>query len=203
MTGKTPVAAIILAAGASSRMGKPKQLLTIGGQSLIQKSVETALQAQCYPIVVLGAHADIIQPDIQDKPITTVINEQWQEGMGSSIRTGILKLMQVLPEVEAAIVMLCDQPLITPNLLLQLKETHHISGKPIVASQYKNVLGVPALFHHRFFDVLLNLQGDMGARKLIQQHISQVIAVSFKEGSVDLDTPQDYEGFQGRSRKIT
>lgn len=195
MTDKTPVAAVILAAGASSRMGKPKQLLTVDGQSLIRKSVETALQAQCYPIVVLGAHAAIIQSAVQDKPITTVVNEQWQEGMGTSIRTGVLKLMEVLPEAEATIIMLCDQPLVTPALLRQLKETHQNSCKPIVASQYKDILGVPALFHHSLFNVLLGLQGDVGARKLIQQYITQSTSVNFSHGVTDLDTPEDYQAF--------
>lgn len=202
MIDKTKVAAMILAAGASSRMGKPKQLLTVNGQSLIQKSVETALQVPCYPIVVLGANADLIQPEIQDKRITTIVNAQWQKGMGSSIRAGALKLRQVLPEAEAVIIMLCDQPLVTPTLLAELIKAHSISKKPIVASSYEDVFGVPALFHRNFFDKLVELNGDMGARKLIAQYKSQTVSIPFPSGSIDLDTPEDYQDFMKMTRKV-
>lgn len=201
MIDKATVAAIILAAGASSRMGRPKQLLAVGEQSLIQKAVDTALQAQCYPIVVLGANAGLVQSEILGKPTTTIVNEQWQEGMGTSIRTGALELVQVLPEAKATIIMLCDQPLVTPTLLERLIEVHSTSGKPIVASHYKDVLGVPALFHRSFFGRLIELDGDMGARKLIQQHISQADLVPFSAGAIDLDTPEDYEKFLKIRRK--
>lgn len=196
MSDKANIAAIILAAGEASRMGQPKQLLPIDHQSLIQKAVDTAAHAGCQPVmVVLGAHAALVRKEIQHKPVVPVLNEQWQEGMGTSISTGIRELLVTYPKVEAAIIMLCDQPLVTPSLLQELIQKYKTSEKPIAASLYKGTLGVPALFHRSFFDQLQDLKGSTGARKLIRQHIEQAAIVLFEQGVTDLDTPEDYENF--------
>lgn len=200
MTGEVKTAVIILAAGAASRMGRPKQLLQVGHQSLIRQAVDTAIEINYRPVVVvLGAYAASVQKEIRQTSALPVVNEQWQEGMGSSVRAGIQKLREVSPEAEAAIIMLCDQPLVTPALLQELLQAHKVSGKPIVASRYKDTLGVPALFHRSFFQQLQDLPGDVGARKLIRQHADQIAEVSFEYGAIDLDTPEDYEKFSRRS----
>lgn len=199
MTGKANIAAVILAAGEASRMGQPKQLLSIGHQSLIQRAVDTAANAGCRPVVVvLGANAVLIGREIQHKPVVPVLNEQWQEGMGTSIMVGIRELLVTSPEVRAAIIMLCDQPLVNSSLLQKLIQEHEVSGKPITASLYKGTLGVPALFHRSFFDQLQGLKGSTGARKLIRQHTEQAAVVPFEQGATDLDTPEDYENFLKR-----
>jgi molybdenum cofactor cytidylyltransferase len=184
---------VLLAAGASARLGQPKQLLTIDNTTLVRKSVEVALGAGFVPIVVvLGAHKDKVLPHISDLPIEVVGNEFWQEGMGSSIKVGVQRLLTLTPKIKAAILMLCDQPFVDISLLHRLAHTYQTSGKPIIASQYGNVIGVPALFDQQFFFHLTSLQGDQGARKIIQQHTEWVEIVPFDKGKYDIDTMADY-----------
>ncbi len=199
MKDKYKTAAIILAAGESSRMGQPKQLLTLDHQTLLQQSIATALAAECDPVVVvLGAHADLIRPTIAHQPVTITYNEQWKEGMGGSIRTGVRQLTAMSTQTEAAIIMLCDQPLVDPSLLQKLIHEHQSSGKLIVASQYQDVLGVPALFHHSLFEQLSRLKQETGARKLIREYEDHTQAVPFAGGSIDLDTAKDYQNYLHR-----
>jgi molybdenum cofactor cytidylyltransferase len=187
---------IILAAGASTRMGSPKQLLPYQDNTLLQYSIDVALSTGFSPvIVVIGAMAQDILPIINNDRITIVENQEWQEGLGSSVRIGISTLMDQSPLVESAILMLCDQPFVTNSLLHQLVETKIATHKKIVASTYKNTAGVPVLFDKSFFPELLQLQGQDGAKKLLIQHSAEVATVPFPEGAIDIDTPEDYDTF--------
>jgi molybdenum cofactor cytidylyltransferase len=188
------VAAVILAAGASTRMGRPKQLLEWQGGSLLRSITETAIAADCYPIiVVLGAYSDLIQSEVIDLPVQVVNNPEWQAGMGSSIRTGIKALLDLKTDAKAAVLLLCDQPFVSPQIIRQLRSSYDVTHQPIVASSYQDTIGVPALFDRKLFSELLGLNQLEGAKILIQRHLSTVKTIDFLQGSIDLDTPKDYQ----------
>lgn len=185
---------IILAAGASTRLGQPKQLLTYQGKSLIRQITEVAVCSQCRPVVVvLGAYAATIEPHLTNLDIQIVYNQQWSTGMASSIRCGLNAIQAIAPEIEAVILMLSDQPFVSLNLLNQLITGYQTTNQLIVASEYAGIFGVPALFHKTLFSELTLLQGDIGARKTIRQHHSQCLSVPFSQGFIDIDTLKDYE----------
>jgi molybdenum cofactor cytidylyltransferase len=184
---------VLLAAGASSRLGQPKQLLVINNGTLIRKSAEVALGTGCAPIVVvLGAHKEKMQAEIKDLRVAVIENDAWQEGMGTSVKAGMQALLSLSPKIKAVILLLCDQPFVSTSLLHKLVQQYQNSGKPIIASQYGETLGVPALFDQQFFSQLTALQGDEGARKIIRQHAAMVGPLSFEEGKYDIDTIEDY-----------
>ena len=194
---KTPVnpkiGLIILAAGSSSRMkGEPKQMLKFQGKTLLRRAAETALRAEFSPtVVVLGANQEKLRAEIENLPLTIAVNENWQSGMSSSIKTGVSALLKENP--DAAVVMLCDQPLVTTEVLQRLRAAFIKTKKPIAASRYENTIGVPALFASEIFDELLNLQNDEGAKKIIMQNESRVAPVAAPEAAFDVDTLQDFE----------
>ncbi|MEH1868141.1 MAG: nucleotidyltransferase family protein [Nostoc sp.] len=188
------VGLIILAAGASVRMGTPKQLLRYGEQSLIGHVVDVANASVCHPIiVVLGAYSELIKPEIKSEQVHIVENPLCGEGISSSIRVGIESLNIIKKEAKAVVLMVCDQPFISPQLINKLVEVHETTLKPIVASQYANTLGVPALFNRTLFAKLTALSGTDGARQVIKKYLGEVLAIPFPEGGFDLDTPDDYE----------
>lgn len=197
LTDKPNVAIIILAAGASTRMGTPKQLLPYRGRGLLRHIAIEAVASQCYPIVVvLGSQAEQIKPEVNDLDLHIVENQQWAEGMGSSIRAGIAKLAATSQNIQATTIVLCDQPLVCSHLLDQLVETYYSTHSPIVASVYSGTLGVPALFSRDLFAELMMLDAVTGAKQVIGQHIQEVYPVPFPAGAIDLDTPADYEQFE-------
>jgi molybdenum cofactor cytidylyltransferase len=185
---------IILAAGESSRMGIPKQLLQYSGRSLLQHSIDAATASGAQPvIVVLGSKADIIKKEIRNNKIHLVVNAEWHEGMASSIRCGIKTLLQLNPSTEGVIMLLCDQPHVTPDLLTNLMITYEETRKLIVASYYRDTFGPPVFFHRTMLPGLLLLKGDVGAKSLINQHASEIDFIPFPEGSIDIDTKLDYQ----------
>jgi molybdenum cofactor cytidylyltransferase len=188
------VGLIILAAGASTRMGTPKQLLRYGEQSLIGHIVQVAIASVCQPIIiVLGAYAERIKLEINSEQVHIIENSLFSQGMSTSIRVGIEALNVINKEAKAVVLMVCDQPFISPQLINQLVEVHETTLKPIVASQYANTLGVPALFNRALFAKLTTLSGTEGARHIIKKYLQEVLAIPFPEGVFDLDTPDDYE----------
>ncbi len=183
---------IILAAGGSSRLGRPKQLLLYSGKPLLQHLVQVASATSASKvIVVLGAHEEQIRNAVELHGVQIVTNHNWQEGMASSVRSGINALVETCPQIQAVILMLCDQPYVTTALLNSLAAVHSGTGKKIVASGYNHIPGPPALFHCSIFSELLQLKGDVGARAIIQQHMPDVEMVAFSKGSVDIDTEED------------
>ena len=188
------VGLIILAAGASTRMGTPKQLLTYRGCTLIRHMAEVAIASVCQPIaIVLGANGERIKPEISQLPLQIVENQQWQEGMSSSIQVGLEALLAVNQHLDAVAIALCDQPFVSPQTLNQLVEAYHLTGKPIIASEYAGTFGVPALFSRTLFSELMNLKNTEGAKQLIKRHIHEVFSIPFPDGAIDIDTPKDYE----------
>ena len=193
-------------------MGTPKQLLLYQGCSFIRHITEVAICALqqrfaiasvCQPItVVLGANAERIKPELNQLPVQIVENQQWEEGMSSSIRVGIEALLAMNPHLEAVAIALCDQPFVSPQTLNQLVEVYHFTGKPIIASEYAGTLGVPALFNRTLFSELMTLKSTEGAKQVIRKHIHEVYSVPFPEGAIDIDTPNDYEQLQTLNRVI-
>lgn len=188
------VGILILAAGASTRLGQPKQLLNFRGKPLIQHMVEVAIATDYQPVsVVLGAHAAAIQPHLASLGVHVTHNPDWQSGMTSSLCCGLQQILRRSPDLDAVVLMVCDQPLVTSALLRRLILGHQTLRYPIVASSYSGILGVPALFHRTLFPELLTLVGHGGARSIIEQHRTSCLGLPFAGGAMDLDTPQDLE----------
>lgn len=178
-------------------MGRPKQLLTYQGKSLLEHTIDTASETDANPvIVVLGANAGLIEKEIDEKKIHIVENKEWKEGMASSVRCGIATLLQIAPAADATIIMVCDQPFVSSSLLHELITEQKNTGQPIVTSQYKEAIGPPALFHKSVFYELMKLKGDAGARKIIEQRSNDVVTVFFRKGDIDIDTEADYKSLQ-------
>jgi molybdenum cofactor cytidylyltransferase len=185
---------IILAAGAATRMGRPKQLLSYQGRSLILHAVEVALASLCQPIiVVMGAYVEQIKPEVMPKAVQVVENSQWQEGMSSSIRAGISMLVKTNSKLDAVIISLADQPLVSPQIFNQLIQSYQETQKVIIASKYNETTGVPALFSKALFPELMQLEGDKGAKALIQKYIDTGLILLIPEAAIDIDTPDDYK----------
>ena len=189
--GPAGVALVLLAAGASTRMGQPKQLLPYRGRTLLRHAAETAVVAGCAPIVlVTGALHDELLAEIVGLPILAVHNPDWETGMASSIRAGLAAVAAAAP--RAVLIMLTDQPLVTPELLRQLIVQQHATQAPIVAAAYGETLGVPAIFDKSLLPELLKLQGAQGAGRLIARLGAAVGQVAFPAGLLDVDTPAQY-----------
>lgn len=184
---------ILLAAGGSSRLGHPKQLLPYRGRTLLRHAAETALASVCRPIVaVLGAQADHLRPEMAGLEVLIVENPGWEEGMGSSIRIGLAALEMSAPDVSGVLLMLCDQPLLSPKALDALVRSHLDTGSPLVASEYGGTRGVPAFFSRALFPELRALKDAQGARAVIAAHASEAVTLPLPAGVWDVDTAADY-----------
>jgi molybdenum cofactor cytidylyltransferase len=191
---KDKIGVIILAAGESSRLGKAKQLLPFNGVSLLQHAAQVAIDAVSKPIVVvLGAASSEISKELTNYKVNIIENKDWQTGMASSIKTGLLKIQELFPDLAGVILMVCDQPFVNPHLLRKMQVAWQNSGKGIVACSYGDTAGTPALFSKDYFDELLRLQGQEGAKKIIKAYQSFINLVSFPLGQVDIDTEEDYK----------
>ena len=195
------IGAVILAAGASSRMGRPKQVLEYGGQTLVRRAALAAQDAGCNPIVVVtGAHVEGLEAELQGLNLREANNPEWKSGIGSSIRAGIQTVVKTNDKVSALILMLCDQPFVTSQVLSRLITARRETGREIVASSYGETVGVPALFGRAFFAELVRLEREAGAKQVIQRHLAQVHLVPFPQGEIDLDTPADLAGLLSSSK---
>ena len=188
------VGAIILAAGGSTRFGQPKQLLAFQGESLVRRAVRGAVDADCVRVVVVAGDVRArIEAELRETPAVIVENPEWQRGLGTSIRCGLLHLRSSRSEPDAVVLMACDQPFADANVIKSLIAEWENSGKSIVASSYAGTLGIPALFDRSCFDDLLSLPDDSGAKPLIQARFADVARIEFEKGVMDIDTPGDFE----------
>ena len=185
-------AIILLAAGASARLGRPKQLLAYQGQTLLRRAAETAVAAAggAPVVVVTGARHEELLPELAGLPVQVVRCSEWERGMGASLKTGLAALATAAP--AAVTVLLCDQPHVTPALLEQLAAAHAATGQPIVASTYAGTRGVPVLFGAQMLPLLRQLPDSAGAAALLKQHPELVATVAFAAGAVDVDTEAQY-----------
>lgn len=186
---------IVLAAGGSSRLGQPKQLLPYQGRTLLRQAAQVAVASGCEPLVlVTGALHDELLPEVAELPFFGVRNEDWAQGRSSSIQAGldVLEMQTTAAPLDAAIIILCDQPLLNAALLQQLVTQFQTTGQLLVASVYGGTRGVPALFSRALFPALHALQGPAGARDLLRQYAA-LPAVPFPGGLLDVDTAAQYE----------
>jgi CTP:molybdopterin cytidylyltransferase MocA len=188
-----PVAAILLAAGASRRLGRPKQLVEIAGETLLGRTLRIVRESGPEPtVVVLGAYRESIAATVDLSAVHAVMNPDWEQGIASSIHAGIAALRQIEPAVTAALLLVCDQPRLTSQHLSALTGAHEQSaGETIVASHYAGIAGIPAIFPASQFESLMALRGDAGARSILRSPPCPMVAIAFAGGEVDIDTPLD------------
>lgn len=188
---------VILAGGASTRLGRPKQLLQYRGKTLLNHAVNEAINAKADAVVViLGKNADLFEGEIDNQEVRVVINKNWKEGMASSVRLGLDTLLKSKPYIDAVILMVCDQPHISSSVLNELITKQQKTTKQIVTCNYGESIGPPALFHKKYFRDLAKLNGDVGARNIIEQNMHDVAMILFPEGNIDIDTEDDYEALK-------
>jgi molybdenum cofactor cytidylyltransferase len=182
---------IILAAGNSSRLGRPKQLLPFRGQTLLTHTVTETLHAGLTPVVVTGAFHTEVKESLCGHSIDIIFNPDWAEGMASGIVAGLSNLLLLHPDVDSVIIAVCDQPFISSALLAQLVSTFDMSGKGIIACAYADSVGTPVLFGRHYFEQLLTLTGGEGAKKLLKQYPDDLATIAFSGGDIDIDTAED------------
>jgi CTP:molybdopterin cytidylyltransferase MocA len=193
-TGETlRVAAVVLAAGASRRLGRSKQLVEIDGRPLVRRIAEAALAAGCAPLaVVLGAEADAVSRALGGLAAVLVRNEGFEEGLASSIRVGVAAARDATPRCDGALLLLVDQPRVDASVLRRLLARFGEGrGKRIAVCAYGGGVGVPAVFPRGRFDALAALRGDRGAKGLLESERERLLEVPFPGGALDLDTPDD------------
>lgn len=192
MSGLENIGVIVLAAGSSSRLGQPKQLVPFQGKTLLQKAVDLMESFHFgTQMVVLGANHLQIEPYIHTSAARLIVNQKWSEGIASSIRLGVATTLKQNPQTEHLLLLLCDQPFVSSQLIDAMLARHQNEKKEITASYYQEEAGVPVIFAKPMFSQLLHLQGDQGAKKLLKQYAEKVALVAFDMGHIDVDTPDD------------
>jgi molybdenum cofactor cytidylyltransferase len=188
------ISILLLAAGSSSRMGRPKQLLLVEGEPLLLRTLRIALASKANnTIIVLGHQAKEIQSILTDQPVSVIVNQMWAKGMGNSLKYGLAEILKFKPDTSAALTLVCDQPLLTTHHLDELLHHYASTGKPIITSGYNEVQGVPAIFDRIIFPELLSIDDHQGAKHVIEKNPNRIVIVPFIGGEVDLDTPEDYD----------
>lgn len=197
MTGNSDlkIGALLLAAGGSSRLGQPKQLLKFKGRSLVRRAAEALVGSGCEPVVVvLGAEIERSTDEIAGLSLTICVNEEWQTGMSSSIKAGLRELLNIEPGLDAVLITLCDQPNVTADMLRRFLSQFRLDRASIIAAHYGETVGVPALFSSELFDELFQLEGDKGARDLIRRQ-NGVQTINLESAAFDIDTSNDVKSF--------
>jgi molybdenum cofactor cytidylyltransferase len=195
LNSKSNIALLILAAGNSSRMGEPKQLLPWKNTFLLNHAINTAVHfVNSKTFVVLGANYDLIASKINQTNSKILYHTNWELGLGSSIAFGVKHIMESKQKFDGVLIMLSDQPLIDSNYLDGLINLFKAGNNQIIASVYESKkLGVPALFDTCYFAELSCLNEDKGAKKVITNHIEKVIKINASHLVSDIDTMDDYE----------
>ncbi len=193
------IAILILAAGASTRMGQPKQLLPWKDTTLLGHAIQTAKSTDAIEVVtVLGANAKLIQSQIKEEVIF-IQNTSWQSGLGGSIACGTEWLLQSNIEFDGILITLADQPLIDFKYLDKLISTFSEHTDRIIATTYKNRAGVPALFPKKYVNTLLKLDKDFGAKHLLEQEQDTIITIPAENRISDVDTEEDYKQLKNKN----
>jgi molybdenum cofactor cytidylyltransferase len=190
---------IVLAAGSSSRLGQPKQLVKLGGRPVLHSVVSNAVAIAGHSVtVVLGAHAAELTHLLQHSSASVIVNRNWEEGLASSLRCG---LAAAPPACDAAMILLGDQVAVTADDLKRLIGAWKGEESVIAASVYQGHVGVPAIFPRWCFSELRELRGDQGARAILERHAHRLSRVPMPNAAVDLDTPEDLVALTERFKK--
>jgi molybdenum cofactor cytidylyltransferase len=188
------IGALILAAGESSRLGHPKQLIQFRGKSLLHRIADAAKKARCSPtVIVIGSDREEVERELKAGDAIIVENQNWRLGIGTSIRVGVRRLIDKAPTLEAVVLLICDQPFVEARTIARLITLREKTKRAIVASRYANTLGVPALFDRSCFPELLALDNATGAKTVILSNRERVAEFPFPKGRIDIDTLEDYE----------
>ena len=186
--------AVLLAAGASTRMKSVKQLLPWKNSTLLEHSIEQLNHCEIDSLaVVLGANEKQIREKVTFDGVDVVVNPDWEKGMATSIASGVGFLVEKMPDIQFVLVALVDQPLLLSSYYNDLINKSLDVENKIVASAYSGQIGVPAIFERDYFDNLLNLEGREGARALLRGGSVKVMTVNAGELAVDLDTKESYK----------
>lgn len=185
---------IILAAGESKRMGFPKLKLELDGKSLLDYVLDiTSSLKEVETVLVLGAYMKLYNNIAGKWPVNKVFNKEWQSGMGVSIVTGLHFLLNKSETaINSVMILLADQPFVTKAYLEKMILKSNTTNIGIIISDYGSVSGPPVIFKSPYFDKLLELKGDQGAKHLIAHHQNDCEAMSFPEGKYDVNTPEDH-----------
>jgi len=186
---RSSCSALILAAGASTRFGEPKQAVLWNGLSLLRRAALTALECESDDvIVVLGAHSERVRTELEGLPVFVADNPLWKEGIAGSLRVGVQAAID--SRAQSILVTLADQPLVTPSHLNNLIAAWR-NGAASVATSYAGTFGAPALFDQTRYPDLLALRGDCGAKAVLARHASALACVPFAEAATDIDRRAD------------
>jgi len=195
------VSAVVLAAGNSTRMGEPKQLLLLGGRTVLERTLENVRAAGVNEVVlVLGAFAEKIRqelPAVFFDALKVVVNRDYEQGMARSLREG---LAAVIPQMDAALIVLADQPFVRPETIGRIIERYRQSDAEIVIPFYEGKRGNPVLLDRSVFAEAMALQGDVGFRALFGRHVAGIVEVDVADEGVllDIDSRDDYERLRRR-----
>jgi molybdenum cofactor cytidylyltransferase len=188
MPASARVAVVILAAGESKRLGRPKQLVVWDGKTLLRRAAETASASKCDRVFcVLGAKEEECRREIEGTRAEPIVNADFARGMGTSIRAGVAACEAA--DVDAMLIMLCDQPNVTSATLERLIEASR--ARRGAASRYGDATGVPAIVGKALFSELSSLGDDEGAKRVLKRHASDIAIVDAPEAAVDVDTEAD------------
>ena len=188
------IGVIVLAAGDSTRLGRPKQLVEFDGGTLLGHVVTTAIAVSpAHTVVVLGASAAVVRPDVELFAATVVMNNGWKEGIAGSIRLGVETITSTNPNLRAVIMLTCDQPRVTVHLLREMISCYDLITNRIVACEYGDGIGIPALFDRAYFRALRGLRGGNGGKKILLGNLDQIIGVPFPGGAFDVDSERDLD----------
>jgi len=193
MTGRN-IGIVVLAAGGSSRLGVAKQLLEFEGKTILRRAAENALHCNAGPVfVVLGNDFERSKKEIADLSLEIIFNRAWGDGIASSIKIAVDKIVHDCPAISSVMFTLCDQPWVDHRTLSKIAEAFRPNDTKIVASEYNGTLGVPAIFDVRLFKELRQLEGDAGAKSIIYKYFNDVVRVAVPEAAFDIDSAADYE----------
>jgi molybdenum cofactor cytidylyltransferase len=185
---------LVLAAGASVRLGQPKQLVRVGGRPALHSVVSQATAIAGHAVtVVLGAHAADLTRLLQHSGVSLIVNRNWEEGMASSIRFGVAALP---PACDAVLIQLGDQVAVTADDLRRLVSAWRGEDSVIAAASYRGTVGVPAIFPRWCFSELMQLRGDHGAKAIIERYRDRLAHVAMPNAALDLDTAEDLKRIQ-------
>ncbi|MGB1284339.1 MAG: nucleotidyltransferase family protein [Polaribacter sp.] len=190
------IAILILAAGNSSRMGSPKQLLKINGKTFIEIAIENAIETNVKAVFcVLGANAEKITSKISHQNVEFIFNKKYQKGLSSSIVSGVEYIEKQPLNFDAILIVLVDQPEVNSQYLTEIITTYQKNNTKIVASSYSKKSGVPAIFPKKYFKSLQLLKGDKGAKDFLQKHESEIIQLKREQSFLDIDLPEEYQSY--------
>jgi molybdenum cofactor cytidylyltransferase len=201
LSGRARIGAVVLAAGGSRRLGRPKQLVAFRGEPLVRRAARAAIGAGLDPVVIVIAPGAVaVHAAVADLAVEVVENERAATGMASSVQEGVAAVLARSPGAAGVALLACDQPLLDAAHLRALLEAHRSGRRPIVASEYGGVRGVPAILDAGILAEVVGLTGDAGAREIVRRDPSRVVAVPFPGGELDVDRAEDLDAARRRER---